>query len=152
MSECSRFYFQKFQKWLTIHLPMQGTLVQSLVWENFTRWGATKPVYCQLLSPWVWSLCSWTGEAIANRSLHITRKSSCPPAQSPPKAWAAPKTSTEKKRQNPKTHTERNKNVSRLLLFFNYPFYFILAAAQAFSSCGEQVEWLWLVVPRACAL
>ena len=31
-------------QWLRIHLPMQGTRVRSLFWEDPTRHGATKPV------------------------------------------------------------------------------------------------------------
>ena len=31
-------------QWLRIRLPMQGTWVQSLVWEDPTRYRATKPV------------------------------------------------------------------------------------------------------------
>ena len=31
-------------QWLRIHLPMQGTQVQSLVWEDSTCRGTTKPV------------------------------------------------------------------------------------------------------------
>ena len=31
-------------QWLRIHLPMQGTQVQLLVWEDPTHHGATKPV------------------------------------------------------------------------------------------------------------
>ena len=31
-------------QWLRIHLPMQGTQVQALVWEDPTCHGATKPV------------------------------------------------------------------------------------------------------------
>ena len=30
-------------QWLSIHLPMQGTEVCSLVWEDPTCWGATRP-------------------------------------------------------------------------------------------------------------
>ena len=30
--------------WLRIHLPMQGTQVRALVWEDPTCCGATKPV------------------------------------------------------------------------------------------------------------
>ena len=30
-------------QWLRIHLPMQGTRVRSLVWEDLTCRGATKP-------------------------------------------------------------------------------------------------------------
>ena len=33
-------------EWLKIRLPMQGTWVQSLVWEDSTCRGATKPVSC----------------------------------------------------------------------------------------------------------
>ena len=31
-------------QWLKIHLPMQGTQVRALVWEDATCRGATKPV------------------------------------------------------------------------------------------------------------
>ena len=31
-------------QWLRIHLPMQGTRVRALVWEDPTCRGATKPV------------------------------------------------------------------------------------------------------------
>ena len=31
-------------QWLRIRLPMQGTWVQALVWEDPTRCGATKPL------------------------------------------------------------------------------------------------------------
>ena len=37
-------------QWLRIHLPMQGTRVRALVWEDPTCRGAAKPVH-QLLSP-----------------------------------------------------------------------------------------------------
>ena len=32
-------------QWLRIHLPMQGTRVRALVWEDPTRHRATKPVH-----------------------------------------------------------------------------------------------------------
>ena len=32
-------------QWLRIHLPMQGTMVQSLIWEDPTCHMATKPMY-----------------------------------------------------------------------------------------------------------
>ena len=32
-------------QWLRVHLPMQGTQIQSLVWENPTGRGAAKPVH-----------------------------------------------------------------------------------------------------------
>ena len=31
-------------QWLRIHLPMQGTQVRALVWEDSTCCGATKPM------------------------------------------------------------------------------------------------------------
>ena len=31
-------------QWLRIHLPMQGTQIRALVWEDPTCHGATKPV------------------------------------------------------------------------------------------------------------
>ena len=53
---CSRIqYSHKFKdetlgaplvaQWLRIRLPMQGTRVQALVWEDPTCRGATKPVH-----------------------------------------------------------------------------------------------------------
>ena len=38
-------------RWLRIHLPMQGTQVQSSVWEDFTCRGAAKPMYHIYWSP-----------------------------------------------------------------------------------------------------
>ena len=32
-------------QWLRIHLPMQGTRIQALIWEDPTCRGATKPVH-----------------------------------------------------------------------------------------------------------
>ena len=51
-SSCVKFSKYRFKvrgtslvvQWLRIHLPMQGTRVQSLVWEDPTCRGATKPV------------------------------------------------------------------------------------------------------------
>ena len=40
-------------QWLRIHLPMQGTQVRALVWEDPTCCGATKPV-CH--NYWTWAL------------------------------------------------------------------------------------------------
>ena len=51
-------------QWLRSHLPMQEVQVQSLVWEDSTRWEGTKPMKPQLLSP-----CS-TREAPAVRGPH----------------------------------------------------------------------------------
>ena len=38
-------------QWIRIYLPVQETSVQSLVQEDCTRRGATKPVHCQLAEP-----------------------------------------------------------------------------------------------------
>ena len=40
-------------QWLRIRLPMQGTRVRALVWEDLTCRGATKPVHHNY---WAWSL------------------------------------------------------------------------------------------------
>ena len=78
-------------QWLRICLPMEGTRVRSLVWEDPTCHGATKLVHhnywaCALeptshnyWSPRAWSLCSATREATAMRSLCTTTKSSLLP-------------------------------------------------------------------------
>ena len=38
-------------QWIRICLPMQGTPGQSLVWEDSTRCGATKPKHRELQGP-----------------------------------------------------------------------------------------------------
>ena len=75
-------------QWLGFHLPMQGTRVWTLVREDPTCCGATKPVrhnYWACVwepashnywSPRAYSPCSATREATAMRSLHTTMKSS----------------------------------------------------------------------------
>ena len=75
-------------QWLRIRLPMQGTQVRSLVWEDPICRGATKPVHhyywaCALepmchnyWSPHTLSPCSATREATAMRSPHTATKSS----------------------------------------------------------------------------
>ena len=56
--------------------PMQETCVGSLVWEDPTCCGATKPVPpCPTVTePLLSSLCSATREATAMRSLHTTTR------------------------------------------------------------------------------
>ena len=60
---------------MRICLPMQGTRVQALVWEDPTCHGVTKPVSHKLLSLRVWSLCSATREATIVRGPHTAMKS-----------------------------------------------------------------------------
>ena len=56
-------------QWLRICLPMQGTRVRALVWEDPTRRGATKPRLLSLRSrahePQLLSPCATTTEARA---------------------------------------------------------------------------------------
>ena len=66
-------------QWMEICLLMQGTRLQSLVWEDPTCLGATKPLHwnywahvMQLLKPVLQSLCPSTRYAIAMRSLWTT--------------------------------------------------------------------------------
>ena len=61
-------------QWLRICLPMQGTRVQALVWEDPTCRGAAKNHEPQLLSLRVWSLCSATREAATGKGLRTTMK------------------------------------------------------------------------------
>ena len=49
-------------QWIGIHLPMQGTWVQSLVWEGFTCHGATKPVGHNYWSPCSLGSCTTATE------------------------------------------------------------------------------------------
>ena len=53
-------------QWLGICLPMQGTQVPFLVWEDPTCRGTTKPTCHNYRSPRAWSLCSATREATVN--------------------------------------------------------------------------------------
>ena len=75
-------------QWLRIHLPVQGTWVRALVWEDPTCRAATKrmchndwacilePVSLNYRSPRAYSPCSATREATAMRSPHTATKSS----------------------------------------------------------------------------
>ena len=62
-------------QWLRICLPVQGTWVQALVWEDPTCHGATRPVSHKLLSLHVWSLCSATREAAIVKGPRTAMKS-----------------------------------------------------------------------------
>ena len=62
-------------QWLGVCLPMQGTRVRALVWEDPTCRGATRPRVPQLLSLHVWSLCSATREAAIVRGPRTAMKS-----------------------------------------------------------------------------
>ena len=55
-------------QWMGIHLPIQGTQVQSLVWEDSTCVGATKAHVPQL------SLCAPTNEACMPRAQALQEK------------------------------------------------------------------------------
>ena len=60
---------------LGICMPMQGTWVWSLVWEDSTCLRATQLVSCNFWSPCTQSLCSAAREATTMRSLHTAMKS-----------------------------------------------------------------------------
>ena len=60
---------------MRICLPMQGTQVRALVWEDPTCRGAPGPREPQLLSLRVWSLCSATGEAATVRGPRTAMRS-----------------------------------------------------------------------------
>ena len=62
--------------WIGIHLPKQGTWVCSLIGEDSTCHGATKPVYPKYWDHMPWSLGSSTRDATAMRSPRTTRKRS----------------------------------------------------------------------------
>ena len=78
---------------MRICLPMQGTRVRALVWEDPACRGATRPVSHKLLSLNVWSLCSTTREATILRGPRITMKSG-------PHLPQLEKTLTQKQRPN----------------------------------------------------
>ena len=63
-------------QWLRICLPMQGTQVRSLVWEESTCCGTTKPKQHNYWNPCTQSLCSATREATTSRTPCTTTKSS----------------------------------------------------------------------------
>ena len=81
-------------QWIRIHLPMQGTQVRSLVREDFTWCGTSKPVChtaecpcCNSWSPHTLSLYSATYEVISTRSPHTTMQSSPYSPQLEKAAW-----------------------------------------------------------------
>ena len=81
-------------KWIRIYLPMQGTRIRSLVWEDSTCCKATKAGAAQLLSPCaapeevcVPNLCSITTEVTA-RWRPCAEKKSSPRSLQLEKAWA----------------------------------------------------------------
>ena len=61
---------------LKVRLPMQETWIRSLVWEDPMRCGATKLLYCNDWSPYIWNPCSTAREATVMKSLCATMKSS----------------------------------------------------------------------------
>ena len=54
-------------QWLGIHLAMQGTWVRSLIWEDPTCFGITKPVCCNY---WAW----WAPEPVYHKERESVRK------------------------------------------------------------------------------
>ena len=87
---------------MRICLPVQGTRVRALVWEDPTCRGATGPAHePQLLSLRVWSLCSTTREAAIVRGLRTTMKSG-------PRLPQLEKALTQKQRPN----TAKNKLIN----------------------------------------
>ena len=65
-------------QWIRICLPVQGTQVQSLVWEDSTCHRATKPKSYNHRSPCACSPCATTREATAVRRLcTATKRSPC---------------------------------------------------------------------------
>ena len=62
-------------QWLRVCLPMQGTRVRALVWEDPTCRGAAGPVSHNYWACASWSLCSATREATIVRGLRIAMKS-----------------------------------------------------------------------------
>ena len=92
---------------LKAHLPVQGTQVQSLVWEDSTCCEATKPIShntepelyeLQLLSARAWSLGSATSEATVMRS-HALRLESSPQLPQLEKAYLQYRRSSTAKNQ-----------------------------------------------------
>ena len=66
-------------QWLRIHLPVEGTQVRSLVQEDPTSWGPTKPMHHNYWSMCAQSLCPATGEATTVRSPHTPQRPATPP-------------------------------------------------------------------------
>ena len=65
-------------QWLRTCLPMQGTWLQSLVWEDSTRHGANKPEHHNHWSLHAWSPCSATRQLTTMRSPHTTAREQPP--------------------------------------------------------------------------
>ena len=67
LQSSSQGWTSRVAQWLRIHLPMQGTQVPSLVWEDLTCCRATKPVRHNY-----WSPQATTTEACKPRLLKLT--------------------------------------------------------------------------------
>ena len=65
---------KKKRKKKRIQLPIQQTWVRSLVWEDPTYHGATKPMHDNSRACTPWSPCSTTKEAVAMRSPHTATR------------------------------------------------------------------------------
>ena len=63
-----RFRTSLVVQWLRIRLPIQGTYVRSLVWDDFTYCRATNFVSCSYWASVPWGLWSTTREATMMRS------------------------------------------------------------------------------------
>ena len=74
-------------QWLRVHLPMQGTQVRSLVLEDPTCLGATKPVcHCWVLALEPGSCNYW---ALVQQPLKPEHSRVCAPQQEKPPQWEA---------------------------------------------------------------
>ena len=95
---------------MRVCLPMQGTWVRALVWEDPTCRRATKPAEPQLLNLRVWSPCSTTGEAATVTGPRTTMKSG-------PRSLQLEKALTQKRRPNTaKNNLKKNDNLNFTLI------------------------------------
>ena len=61
-------------QWLRIHLPRQGTQVQSLVQEDPTRCKATKPTHQDYWNPHPRAYAPWQEERCSEKPEHRSRR------------------------------------------------------------------------------
>ena len=87
---------------LRVRLPVQGTRVRALVWEDPTCRRANWAREPQLLSLRVWSLCSATREAATVRGPHTAMRSG-------PRLPQLEKALAQKRRPN----TAKNKKINK---------------------------------------
>ena len=103
-------------QWLRICLPMQGTQVQALVWEDSACRGATKPMHHNYWSRRTQSPCSATREATMRSPCNATKTQCSHKERKKEKDISDMGKQAGKKITHTHTHTHREREITYILL------------------------------------